>query len=106
MGAGEGKSVAHEPGQPSQSEPSSLRPSAPAAQTGSHLFDLVWPALAPSFSQERTESELKGIAEAHGIQVGQLRAWTKQAAERALLIRRARPTRYVLASQVEQSAAR
>jgi len=71
----------------------SLEPAAPGL---GDLFPVVWPKLALAFEEDVTDSDLNGIAERFNLQVGQLRAWVKQAVDEGLLVKRLRPTRYMV----------
>ncbi len=60
------------------------------------LFSVVWPSLALAFDEERPNEELADLAATFNVQVGQLKAWVKQAVEKEYLEKRARPVRYLL----------
>jgi predicted Rossmann fold nucleotide-binding protein DprA/Smf involved in DNA uptake len=68
----------------------------PAGEHTGDLFEVVWPHLAPSFADERTDKQLAEVAEALGVQVGQMKAWTKRAVQEGYLERKTRPVRYAL----------
>lgn len=85
-----------EPSPSLESPASPHRALEPAAPAIGDLFPIVWPVLARAFKEEVADSDLNGVAEQFNLQVGQLRAWVKQAVDERLLDKRTRPTRYIL----------
>ena len=60
------------------------------------LFKVVWPSLALAFVEEQSDKKLVDVAASFNVQVGQLKAWVKQAVEEGYLEKRTRPVRYVV----------
>ncbi len=65
------------------------------------LLEVVWPSLSLAFVEERTDSELADFATSFNIQIGQLKAWVKQAVEQGYVEKRTHPVRYILKPKVE-----
>lgn len=63
------------------------------------LFDVVWPSLALAFVEERADKDLTEVAASFSVQVGQLKAWVKQAVDEGYIEKRTRPVRYILNSE-------
>ncbi len=62
------------------------------------LFPVVWSFLSLAFAEERADKELADVAASFNVQVGQLKAWVKQAVEEGYVEKRTRPVRYVIKS--------
>lgn len=77
-------------------EPVEPEPESTTAPEIADLFPVVWPSLALAFREERSSDDLSGLAEAFGVQIGQLKAWLKQAVEAGHLRKLTQPARWVL----------
>lgn len=71
------------------------------------LFDAVWPSVALAFVEERADKDLTDVAVSFNVQVGQLKAWVKQAVEEGYLEKRTRPVCYTIKpAQIESHTVR
>ena len=80
-------------GEETSSDPPRQEASAPEI---GDLFKVVWPSLALAFADEQPDKKLADVAASFKVQVGQLKAWVKQAVEEGYLEKRTRPVRYVV----------